>query len=42
VIEKYREYDFGSFKVDKLELVSNDWYQRFENVKSHYTYKLYR
>jgi len=28
VVEKFREFDFGEFTVDKLELVYNDWYQR--------------
>lgn len=28
VVEKFRDFDFGDFKVDKLELVYNDWYQR--------------
>lgn len=27
-IEKYKNYDFGSFEVNELELVFNDWYQR--------------
>jgi 2'-5' RNA ligase len=28
VIEKFRTYDFGSFSVENIELVYNDWYQR--------------
>lgn len=31
-IEKFRNYDFGEFTVDKLELVYNDWYQRKNNT----------
>ena len=33
VLEKYRNYKFGSFTVNKMELVGNDWYQRKEFVK---------
>jgi len=32
VVEKFRDYDFGEFTVDKLELVYNDWYQRKKNT----------
>ncbi len=32
VVEKFRDYDFGEFTVDKLELVYNDWYQRERNT----------
>lgn len=32
VLEKYRDYNFGNFKVKKLELVYNDWYQREKNT----------
>jgi len=33
LLEKYRTYDFGTFEVDELELVYNDWYQRAERVQ---------
>ncbi|GGW99959.1 2'-5' RNA ligase family protein [Salegentibacter mishustinae] len=33
IIEKYKNYDFESFEVKKLELVFNDWYQRKKNSK---------
>ena len=33
VVEKFRDYDFGEFTVDKLELVYNDWYQRESNTR---------
>jgi len=33
ILEKYRNYDFGLFNVDNLELVANDWYQQIEKVK---------
>ena len=32
VVEKFRDFDFGEFTVDKLELVYNDWYQRKSNT----------
>ncbi|PXY46067.1 mutarotase [Flavobacterium hydrophilum] len=32
IIKKYRNYNFGKFKVDKMELVFNDWYQREKNT----------
>ncbi len=28
LLQEYRHYDFGKMKVDRLELVFNDWYQR--------------
>lgn len=33
VVSKFRDYDFGEFTVENLELVYNDWYQRKENTK---------
>jgi 2'-5' RNA ligase len=27
-LEEYRTFDFGKFKVEEIELVHNDWYQR--------------
>ncbi|MDR7372133.1 mutarotase [Flavobacterium aquidurense] len=33
VVEKFRDFDFGEFTVDKLELVYNDWYQRESNTR---------
>lgn len=32
VLEQYRDYDFGEFRVEKLELVYNDWYQKSKNT----------
>lgn len=32
VIEKFRDYNFGEFTVNKAELVYNDWYQRKANT----------
>lgn len=28
IIENYRNYDFGTFEVDDIELVYNDWYHQ--------------
>ncbi|WP_200979624.1 2'-5' RNA ligase family protein [Echinicola sp. 20G] len=33
MVEQYKDHDFGSFTVDSLELVYNDWYQRDSKVK---------
>ncbi|MES2576886.1 MAG: mutarotase, partial [Bacteroidota bacterium] len=33
ILEKYRNFDFGKFKVEKYHLVYNDWYQRKQFVK---------
>ncbi|SFG38585.1 2'-5' RNA ligase family protein [Pontibacter chinhatensis] len=33
LLENYRTYDFGTFEVEELEVVYNDWYQRAEKVK---------
>lgn len=38
VLEKYRNFYFGTITVDTLELVHNDWYQRKENVKELYRF----
>lgn len=32
IVEKFRDYDFGTFEVKNLELVYNDWYQREANT----------
>ena len=32
VVEKFRNHDFGTFKVANIELVFNDWYQRKGNT----------
>lgn len=32
IANQFREYNFGEFKADKLELVFNDWYQRERNT----------
>ncbi|MDI1307447.1 MAG: mutarotase [bacterium] len=33
ILEKYRNFDFGKFKVEKYLLAYNDWYQRKQFVK---------
>ncbi|SER54872.1 2'-5' RNA ligase family protein [Pedobacter rhizosphaerae] len=40
VLEKYRDFDFGTFEVKKIELVHNDWYQRAEFVRKLYDFEL--
>jgi 2'-5' RNA ligase len=32
ITDKFRNYDFGEFTVENLELVYNDWYQRAQNT----------
>lgn len=32
VVEKFKEFNFGEFTVENLELVYNDWYQREKNT----------
>lgn len=41
-LEKYRDHNFGTFTVNSLELVFNDWYQREEYVKKLFTFELMR
>jgi 2'-5' RNA ligase len=38
-LEKYRNFDFGKFKVEKYHLVYNDWYQRKQFVKELHEFK---
>ncbi len=33
LIDKYKDYEFGSFTVKSIELVANDWYQKKEKVQ---------
>jgi 2'-5' RNA ligase len=40
VLEKYRNFDFGTFEVKKIELVHNDWYQRAEFVHKLHDFEL--
>jgi 2'-5' RNA ligase len=40
LIEAYRDYNFGTFTVNTLEFVLNDWYQRKEKVKILYQFEL--
>ncbi len=40
IIDKYSDYDFGTFTVNKIELVYNDWYQRKEFVKKIYEFEI--
>jgi len=40
LIEKYRDFDFGTFEVKEIELVYNDWYQRERFVKNLHQFSL--
>jgi 2'-5' RNA ligase len=40
LIEKYRDFDFGTFEVKRIELVYNDWYQRKRFVKKLHQFSL--
>lgn len=40
IIDKYVDYNFGTFGIEKIELVYNDWYQRNELVKNLEDFKL--
>ncbi|SDH10270.1 2'-5' RNA ligase [Pedobacter terrae] len=40
LVEKYRNFDFGTFEVKQVELVYNDWYQRQKHVKKLHTFLL--
>jgi len=40
LVQKYRDYDFGTFDVENIELVYNDWYQREKHVKKLHTFSL--
>ena len=39
-VNEYRDFYFGTFEVNTLELVFNDWYQRKEYVKTLYKFSL--
>ena len=39
-LNNFRNYKFGSFYVDTLELVNNDWYQKADKVKLLEKFKL--
>jgi len=40
LLEKYRNFNFGTFEVKQVELVYNDWYQRERFVKKLHVFKL--
>lgn len=40
ILETYRDYDFGTFKVSDLELTYNDWYHRIESVNKLHRFDL--
>ena len=39
-LEEYRTLDFGKFKVEKLELMYNDWYQRNHLTQQLHSFEL--
>lgn len=39
-LEEFRTFDFGKFKVEKIELVHNDWYQRNHLVQQLHCFDL--
>lgn len=39
-LQKYQTFDFGKFKVEEIELVHNDWYQRSHLVQKLCTFEL--
>lgn len=39
-LEEYRDFDFSQFKVEKIELVHNDWYQRSHLTQQLQTFEL--
>lgn len=40
ILKAYRDYDFGTFGINHLELVFNDWYQKKDIVKTLWTFHL--
>lgn len=40
VTDQFRDYNFGGFKAEKLELVFNDWYLRVKNTNILYNFVL--
>lgn len=40
ILEEYRSYDFGKFKIEKIELVHNDWYHRNHLVQPLHSFEL--
>ena len=40
VVQKYRDYDFGTFDVDEIELVYNNWYHQERLVNKLHRFKI--
>ena len=40
IIERYRDYDFGIFEVDNIELVYNNWYHQERFVAKLHRFKM--
>ena len=41
VLDRYRDYDFGTCRVEALELVHNDWYQRYSRVEKIHEFSIH-
>ena len=39
-LEEYRNFDFGKFKVERIELMYNDWYQRNHLTQQLHSFEL--
>lgn len=40
LIDRHVDYDFGTFEIEKIELVYNDWYHRKALVQKLYEFKI--
>lgn len=40
IVDKYVNYNFGTFDIEKIELVYSDWYQRNKSVKKLHEFKI--
>jgi len=40
VLDSYRDFNFGTFEVDSLELVYNDWYHSAKHEKELYRFEI--
>lgn len=39
-VSKYRTHSFGTFKIEKMDLVYNDWYHKPEKTQHLHTFKI--
>jgi 2'-5' RNA ligase len=40
VLDSYRDFDFGTFEAESLELVHNDWYHSAKHEKGLYRFEI--